>query len=110
MSTIFAKENLPSDTVVAWTADSYGDNYAVNRLDDTIDIVSAYRYYSNHTGELDCVVGSGKQLDHSNIHYTVNIQFGDLQNWLGYTLYDEVENGSRSLIRVITLTATEAAM
>ena len=97
LSTIFAGANLPADTVVAWSVGN-DDNYTVSKLSDTVDIVDAYSHYNSNTGTLDCVVGSGKQLDAKNIHYTVTIKFGDLENWLTPVLY----NGKQEPVEILS--------
>lgn len=100
LSTIFAGEDLPADTMVAWTTGSNDDNYKVNKLSDTVDILEAYQYYNDNKGVLNCVVGSGKQLDAKNIHYNVTIQFGDLRNWLIPVLYRET-NGVQEAVEIL---------
>ena len=101
LSTIFAEEDLPADTIVAWTTGTYGDDYTVSKLSDTADIVDAYnRYSDSNTGTLNCVVGSGKQLDAKNVHYRVTVKFSDLENWLTPTLY----NGKQEQVEIVDKT------
>lgn len=46
---------------------------------------------------LNCVVGSGKQLDAKNVHYNVEVQFGDLQNWLVPILYRGTDGAQKAV-------------
>lgn len=72
---------------VAW-AESYGDDYQLVEMTDTIDLLAITDSYSTNF-TLSMIVGSGKQLDGNNIRYTVRVTTFSIRQWLTPTLYSQ---------------------
>lgn len=98
--TLFAEEEkLLNSKKVAWCLNEDG-NYTISNMSDSIDLLPYDYFYGNH--EISCIVGSAKQLDSKNTYVTVDVNIGDMNEWLLPTLYMQDEDGTRTEIPVLT--------
>lgn len=82
---------------VAWVCGG-GGAYEVVDITSTIDLFPYFWYTNSQTFSI--VVGSGKQLDHNNVRYIVNVLAHFPDNWIVPTVYRQGEDGSRSPVNI----------
>lgn len=92
---IFTKgsESLGDAGKVAWTKNSYSDDYTVSNVGDKIDI-SLNTYYTN-SKSLEMIVGDANQLSLDNIRYRVSLAITLSKNWLTAQTYTQAPDGTR---------------